>query len=82
MGMNPKFADFASFEIAIHNGDVDRNKTKLWVSSNNCCIWEWDNETPDLYEEERQGALLVELGRPENALLQIMDWMGILAEET
>ncbi len=82
MGMNPKFANYASFEMAIHNGVVDRNKTKLWIGSSSCNIWEWDVETPDLYEEERQGALLVELGRPEDALYEIAKWNGILAEET
>jgi hypothetical protein len=82
MGMNPKFADYASFEMAIAAGELDRDKTKLWISSSNCSIWEWDNETPDIYEEERQGRLLVELGWPAEALYEIAKWNGILAEET
>jgi hypothetical protein len=80
MDMNPKYDNYTSFEIAIRSGEVDRNKTKLWIDHNNCNIWEWDGETPDLYEEERQGGLLVELGRPEDALYEITKWIGIRAE--
>jgi len=80
MVMNPKYDNYTSFEIAIHSGEIDRNKTKLWIDSNNSCIWEWDGETPGLYDDERQGALLVVLGSPEEALLQIMEYSGILAE--
>lgn len=81
MGMNPKFDDYASFATAVAAGKLDLRKTKLWIGSNSCNIWEWDGETPFLYEEERQGARLVELGRPEDALYEIAKWTGILAEE-
>ena len=81
MGMNPKFDDYASFATAVAAGELDLRKTKLWIGSNSCNIWEWDGETPDLYEDERQGGLLVELGRPEDALYEIAKWNGVHAEE-
>ena len=80
---NPKFSNFDAFMMAAEDGEVDRKSTKLWISSSSCGIWEWNSTDEELPEgEERQGALLVELGRPEDALAQLAEWLDIIAEET